>query len=68
MEDIPASELPLEALIVIQKKAGSDTRPQVRAVSKRRRKGAPRWRVETDMDIWRVTFRPDHGWNATLSE
>lgn len=67
MRDIDVSELPQEALDAIQREAGSEKPPKVLFAAKRRGSGSPRWRIGTDMDIWRVSHSP-HGWLARLSE
>lgn len=67
MKDIDVSEVPREALDAIQREAGSKMRPKVLFAAKRRGSGSPRWRIGTDMDIWRVAHSP-HGWLARLSE
>lgn len=66
MFEIEPGELPAEALDAIQEAAGSPIRPTVFSVSKRRGAGAYRWRVETDMDTWRVSLTPQ-GYYASLS-
>jgi hypothetical protein len=66
MTDIDPAELPVEAVDAIQKAVGSPIRPRVLSASQRRGNGALRFRVETDMDTWRVSLRPQ-GWSASLS-
>lgn len=56
MFEIDPDELPEEALDAIQEAAGSPIRPTVFSVWKRSGKGALRFRVETDMDTWRVSL------------
>lgn len=67
MEKIGTWEVPFAAIDAIQKAGDLPWPPKVLEAERRRRRGAPRWRLVTDFDTWRVTLT-NNEWTASLSQ
>lgn len=67
MHPIAIDDVPEEALEAICKTAGLPENPTPLSAERRGGRGAPRWRINTDAGVWRVS-NTKYGWTATRDD